>query len=101
MSFIIKSQDLSGQFAPADLNGHAFNMLQLHAVTSYNAAKDSLYFHGLEFQLKIKDPKSKGDMVYIKVPTWNPKQPFINGCLVKQPFSINKDLESSNWNIHL
>ena len=20
--------------------------------------------------------------------TWNPKQPFINGCLVKQPFSI-------------
>ena len=20
--------------------------------------------------------------------SWNPKQPFINGCLVKQPFSI-------------
>ena len=22
------------------------------------------------------------------ISAWNPKQPFINGCLVKQPFSI-------------
>ena len=26
------------------------------------------------------------DLLYIH--SWNPKQPFINGCLVKQPFSI-------------
>ena len=24
----------------------------------------------------------------VAIPTWNPKQPFINGCLVKQPFPM-------------
>ena len=28
--------------------------------------------------------------------SWNPKQPSFNGCLVKQPFLFNKDLESSH-----
>ena len=32
-------------------------------------------------------------------PTWSPKQPFFNRCLVKQPFLCN-DLESSSWNNH-
>ena len=27
-----------------------------------------------------------GDVFLLAIPAWNPKQPFINGCLVKQPF---------------
>ena len=35
-------------------------------------------------------PKIKGGNLdgVCSTPTWNPKQPFINGCLVKQPFSM-------------
>ena len=38
------------------------------------------------------------DCVFAYIRTWNPKQPFINGCLVKQPFSIkiwNHPIETS------
>ena len=38
------------------------------------------------------DKSKDGYFIY----TWNPKQPFINGCLVISNHFLYKDLESSN-----
>ena len=40
-----------------------------------------------------------GIYIYLIDHTWDPKQPFFNGCLVKQPFLCN-DYDTSHWNNH-
>ena len=41
-------------------------------------------------KMEGQPPQKRGQLGsrYIHIYTWNPKQPFKNGCLVKQPFSM-------------
>ena len=51
--------------------------------------------------LKIWKKQPSRKQVLLTSCTWNPKQPFINRCLVISNHFLCKDWESSNWNNHL